>query len=142
MSYSATGVSPSGAAPGGPRLERLTLRNVYLYLVCLVTLVISVFAAVSLVRNTVALLYPDPGYYGHYAPVEAEADPHSSEEERLLQEERARDSEQRYTVLELVGSGTTLLIAGPLYLYHWRRVQSELASRAGKALAPEDPGTQ
>ena len=44
--------------------ERLTLRNVYLYLVCLVTLVISVFAAVNLVRNTVALLYPTPGTPG------------------------------------------------------------------------------
>ena len=46
--------------------DRLTLRNVYLYLVCLITLVVSLFAAVSLVRSTVGLFYPDPGYYGYY----------------------------------------------------------------------------
>lgn len=117
--------------------ERLTLRNLYLYLVCLVTLVISVFAAVSLVRSTVALLYPDPGFsFG--PPVESTE---LSEEELLRQQELARDSERRFTVLELVGSGTTLLIAGPLYLYHWRRVQSELPSRAAQGGSPGDAGT-
>ena len=122
--------------------ERLTLRNLYLYLVCLVTLVISVFAAVNLVRNTVALLYPDPGSYGYYGPEVPGEGPGLSEEERQRQEELARDSQRRYTVLELVGSGTTLLIAGPLYIYHWRRVQSEFTSRTGTRSTPEDPGTQ
>ena len=107
--------------------ERLTLRNVYLYLVCLVTLIISVFAAVSLVRGTVALLYPDPGFYGYVPPPDSGT---SGREQAYLDEQRARDSQRRYDVLEVVGAGTTLLIAGPLYVYHWRRVQSELASRA------------
>ncbi len=38
--------------------DRLTLRNAYLYLVCLITLVVSLFAAVSLVRSVVGLAYP------------------------------------------------------------------------------------
>ncbi len=121
--------------------ERLTLRNVYLYLVCLVTLVISVFAAVNLVRNTVALLYPDPGYYGYVGPEVPGEDRGMTEEEQRRQEQLARDSERRYTVLELVGSGTTLLITGPLYIYHWRRVQSELASRVGQSGVPDAAGT-
>jgi hypothetical protein len=114
--------------------DRLTLRNLYLYLVCLITLVIAVFAAVQLVRSTVALIYPDPGFYGYYG------DPGPggpSEEEILRQEELSRDSQRRQEVLSLVGAGTTLLIAGPLYLYHWRRVQSELPARG----RPEEPGT-
>ena len=111
--------------------DRLTLRNAYLYLVCLITLVVSLFAAVQLVRSVVGVLYPDPGYYGYYpAPEEA-----ISPEEIERQEELARDSQRRQEVLSLVGSGTTLLIAGPLYVYHWRRVQSELPSRA----APDAP---
>jgi len=117
--------------------DRLTLRNVYLYLVCLITLVVSIFAAVQLVRSVVALAYPDPGYYGYYGP--APVDPSGeeiSEEELQRQEEIARDSERRQEVLSLVGSGTTLLIAGPLYLYHWRRIQSELPSRT----TPDTPG--
>lgn len=114
--------------------ERLTLRNVYLYLICLVTLIISIFAAVNLVRSAVALAYPDPGWYGYEVPPGEEGE--ISEEERERQEERARDSQRRHDVLEVVGSATTLLIAGPLYVYHWRRVQSELTARPRQEPAP------
>jgi hypothetical protein len=118
--------------------DRLTLRNVYLYLVCLITLVVSIFAAVQLVRSVVGLAYPDPGYYGYYGypmPMD-ESGEQMSEEEQRRQEEIARDSQRRQEVLSVVGSGTTLLIAGPLYLYHWRRVQSELPART----TPDAPG--
>lgn len=117
-----------------PVQERLTLRNVYLYLVCLITLVISIFAAVLLVRNTVELFYPDPGYYG-YVP----KDMGISEEEQRRAEDAARDSQRRQTVLGIVGSGTTLLIAGPLYAYHWRRVQRELPLRQPQPPAGAPP---
>lgn len=110
--------------------ERLSLRSLYLYLVCLVTLIISIFAAVNLVQAAVELAYPDPGYYVEYAPEEERL----TEEERALRDQRAIDSQRRQAVLGLVGSGTTLLIAGPLYVYHWRRVQQELPSRR----RPED----
>lgn len=111
--------------------ERLTLRNMYLYLVCLITLVISVFAAVNLVRSTVELLYPDPGYYGYepYVGPAGKEEPGVSKAEQRRREEAAKDSQRRQSVLGLVGSGTTLLIAGPIYLYHWRRVQTELPVR-------------
>ena len=116
--------------------DRLTLRNAYLYLVCLIALVVSLFAAVSLVRGTVGLLYPDPGYYGYYEPAPGEG---LSEEEIERQEEMARDSQRRQEVLNLVGSATTLLIAGPLYVYHWRRVQAELPARAGADVGSGPP---
>ena len=112
--------------------DRVTVRNLYLYLVCLVTLVVSLFAAVELVRSSVGLLYPEPaGWYGYYAPPEDPDGEQLSEEERQRQEELARDSQRRQAVLDVVGAGATLLIAGPLYVYHWRRVQSE------RAAAPE-----
>jgi hypothetical protein len=118
--------------------DRLTLRNVYLYLVCLITLVVSLFATVSLVRSAVGLVYPDPGFYGYYGPVPGEGTGEEiSAAELERQEELARDSQRRQEVLGLVGSGTTLLIAGPLYLYHWRRIQSELPART----TPDTPGT-
>ena len=114
-----------------PAQDRLTLRNAYLYLVCLITLVVSLFAAVQLVRGVVAVAYPDPGAYGHYGyppPVDP-AGEEIREEELRRQEEIARESQRRNEVLGLVGSGATLLIAGPLYLYHWRRIQAELPGR-------------
>ena len=110
--------------------ERLTIRSLYLYLVCLVTLVIALFAAVELTRSTVGLVYPDPGYYGYAVPGEE-----LSEAERLRQE-IARQSQRRNDVLGLVSSATTLLIAAPTYLYHWRRVQSELPLRDPRAAGP------
>jgi hypothetical protein len=102
--------------------ERISLRELYLYLVCLVTLVISLFAAVNLVRSGVELAYPDPGAYGWHEPG-ADLD----EAERARQEQLARDSQRRYAVLGLVSAGTTLLVAAPAYVYHWRRVQEERA---------------
>jgi hypothetical protein len=118
--------------------DRLTLRNVYLYLVCLITLVVSLFAAVSLVRSAVGVFYPDPGYYSYFEPAPGSGDG-PSEEEIRRQEEAAEDSQRRQEVLGFVGSATTLLIAGPLYVYHWRRVQSELSSRTAQDVAGGPP---
>jgi hypothetical protein len=120
--------------------DRLTLRNVYLYLVCLITLVVALFATVSLVRGVVALAYPDPGYYGYY-PYESPdgSGERLSEEEIARQQKLAEDSQRRQALLDVVGSAATLLIAGPLYVYHWRRVQSELPWRSGQETASGPP---
>lgn len=115
--------------------DRLTLRNLYLYLVCLVTLIISIFAAVNLVRGAVELLYPDPGYYGF----DAGKEPGLSAEEQQRREQAARDSQRRQAVLGLVGSGTLLLIAGPVYVYHWRRVQTERPSKSPQPAEGQPP---
>lgn len=109
--------------------ERLSLRNVYLYLVCLITLVVSLFAAVQLVRSVVELLYPDPGYYYAEPAVVGKDGDGPSKAELERQRENAEDQSRRQAVLGLVSSATTLLVAGPLYVYHWRRVQQELPAR-------------
>ena len=124
--------------------DRLTLRNVYLYLVCLITLVVAIFAAVSLVRSVVALAYPDPtayGYYGYYPPDPGPDGKGASidEAERERQEQLAEDTARRQALLDVVGSATTLLIAAPVYVYHWRRVQSELPWRNGQEVAGGPP---
>jgi hypothetical protein len=111
--------------------ERLSLRNLYLYLVCLITLIITIFATVNLVRSAAELLYPDPGYYGA-EPIRVEPDGTESQlsvEDRERLEKAGRYSQRRQAVLGLIGSATTLLIAGPVYAYHWRRVQTELPPR-------------
>ncbi|MGE5827602.1 MAG: hypothetical protein ACM30G_04460, partial [Micromonosporaceae bacterium] len=79
--------------------ERFTLRNMYLYLVCLITLIIAIFAAVSLIRSTVELAYPDPGRL--YVPPVKDGIP---AEELQRQEQYAEDSQRRQAVLGLVGS--------------------------------------
>ncbi|MDP9406983.1 MAG: hypothetical protein M3P95_03595 [Actinomycetota bacterium] len=124
-------MSPARAA--GPRpaqepaADRLSLRDIYLYLVCLVTLVVSLFAAVGLVRGVVELLYPDPAAYAWVepGPTGVEVD----DAERARQEQLGRESQRRQAVIGLVGSATTLAIAGPVYVYHWRQVQTERGRR-------------
>lgn len=116
--------------------DRTTLRSAYLYLVCLVTLVMVIFAAVSAVRNTVGLLYPDPGSLA-YEPFSVPEGEGLTDEQREEREQAFQAAERRRAVLGAVGAGTMLLLAGPAYLYHWRRVQAELApARTAVADAP------
>ena len=103
--------------------DRFSLRNLYLYLVCLITLIIVIFSAVGVVRGAVELVYPDPNYFGFESIPDGEKG--LTEEEIAEREKAAADSQRRSALLGIVYSGTLLLIAGPLYVYHWRRIQEE-----------------
>jgi hypothetical protein len=115
--------------------ERFTLRNLYLYLVCLITLVISIFAAVNVVRSAVELLYPEPGYSVQMPMKE----PDMGADQQQSLERAARESQHRQAVLGLISSGALLLIAGPVYAYHWRRIQVELPSRSAPPEGSQPP---
>ncbi len=120
--------------------ERFTLRNLYLYVVCLITLVVGIFAAVSLVRNIVELAYPAADYeYGYAVPDPKGESTHETEADRDRRIEAARKAQRRDAVLGLVGSGTTLLIVAPLYAYHWRKVQREVRPREIPPAGGEPP---
>jgi hypothetical protein len=99
---------------------------------------VSLFAAVSLVRAVVSVVYPDPYSYGYYYDPAMEKEIPAEEIER--QQEIAEDGARRQAVLDVVSSATTLLIAGPLYVYHWRRVQKELPTSIGTAVPPAGAG--
>lgn len=114
--------------------ERTSLRSAYLYVVCLVTLVMAVVGAVGVVRDAVQLAYPDPGYYGLEPAYGPDGKGRLSDEERREQQERMEASQRRQAVVSLVGSAALLLVAAPTYAYHWRRVQAE--HRADRAALP------
>ena len=102
--------------------SRWSLRNIYLYLVCLITLIMVIVSVVGLVQNTVRLVYPEVGYY--YSEPMKEGDGLSAEEiekQRALDEERARQQ----AIYSLVGNAAMVLVAGPLYIYHWRKIEVE-----------------
>ncbi|GAB4273906.1 MAG: hypothetical protein Kow0056_01510 [Coriobacteriia bacterium] len=113
-----------------------SLRNMYLYVVCLVTLIMVIVATVGVVRGVAELLYPDPtAYYSEpMPPAEAGADAPDPEELARL-EESERESQRRWSILDLVGNAAMLLVAGPIYLYHWRKIESEPS-----AGTPSEPG--
>ena len=116
--------------------ERLSLRSAYLYLVCLVTLVMALVGGVQTVRSAVDLGYPGAGYYGVEPAIGPDGKP-VDEAERRRREQAAEEAQRRDAALGLVGSAALLLLAGPTYLYHWRRVQAEhSAARPAEAALP------
>ncbi len=119
--------------------NRTDLRSAYLYLICLVTLVMVIFAAVNLMRNVVELAYPDPGAYAFEPAYGPEGRETLSPEDRSMRQQAVQDSQRRQAVIGLVGAAAMLAIAGPAYLYHWRRVQQEVRTREDTGqLAPSD----
>jgi hypothetical protein len=110
--------------------DRMTPRNLYLYLVCLIMLLVGVFAAVVLVRSALGIAYPDPaldfGWYA-YTPIE--------EASGSLPDE-AVEAQRRQEIKETVAAGTALLLAGGVFALHWRRAQAE---RSLPVAAPEVP---
>jgi len=104
--------------------NRWSLRNIYLYLVCLITLIMVIVGAATAVRAVVDLVYPDPGYYME-RPLDEDGEPMYTDEEWEQQQSIQRESTLRYAVLSLVGSLSYVFIAGPIYVYHWRKIESE-----------------
>jgi len=112
--------------------SRWSLRNIYLYLVCLITLIMVIVGAATSIRSIVELAYPDPYYGGYYAePIPIEKGGTGVEltaEERAEQERLAKAQSTRQGVLSLAGNLAMVFIAGPLYIYHWRKIETELAT--------------
>ncbi len=104
--------------------DRWSLRNIYLYLVCLITLIMVIFSVVNVVRATVELVYPDPGYF-YEIPIEKGGTSELTQEQIDRQNEQQRQQSQRQAILSLVGGAALLIVAGPLYVYHWRKIEVE-----------------
>ncbi len=102
--------------------DRWSLRNIYLYLVCLITLIMVIFSIVNVVRSAVELVYPDPGYFS--VPIEKGGEG-MTQAEIDAQNESQRKQSQRQAILGLVGGVAMLVVAGPLYVYHWRKIENE-----------------
>ncbi|MFO7698840.1 MAG: hypothetical protein R6X16_17035 [Anaerolineae bacterium] len=92
-----------------------TIRNTYLYLVCLITLVIVIFSTVGTVRALVSLAYPEPVQ----VVTSLESEKGIMEADVNLQ----RQWSQRYAILDLVRNVSLLAIAAPLYVSHWRKIE-------------------
>lgn len=93
--------------------DRIDWYSLYVYAICLVTILICLFALVSLVRSLVDAAWPDAGYF----------DPYSVPKESSLSADQIKENltkqNQRQSIKSLINSITTLIISGPIYLYHW-----------------------
>jgi len=95
------------------REDRIDWYSLYIYAVCLVTLLTCLFSLVSVVRGIVDALWPDPGYFDPYSvPKDSALSPDQIKE-------NLTENNQRQALKGIINSLTTLIIAGPIYLMHW-----------------------
>jgi hypothetical protein len=87
-------------------------RSLYLYSVCLITLLIILFSTISILNGVVNLAFPDPAYIDPYASKENLPNP-----SLLAQQE---ENEQLRTLKRILTAVITIAITAPIYLYHWR----------------------
>lgn len=97
------------------RNDRVDWRSLYLYAVCLITLLVVLFSTVALINSIMNAVFPDPAYIDVYAKPE-----NAPSAELLAQQEK---SNQIRAIKSIFTSFSTVAIALPLYLYHWRWVR-------------------
>ncbi len=94
--------------------DRIGWRSFYLYAVCLITLLVVLFAVISFINSAVSMLYPDSIYS---RPDAVPMEPGVTDEIIRQQQE---DNNVRSSIRGMINSFTTIAIAAPLYFYHWR----------------------
>jgi len=110
-----------------------SIKNLYYYLVCLVTLFMFVGGAISSVNSAMQIILPDepnvPIFYTYYPDYRAEFerpvfDPPLLEEleARRAEQENMDDYYRGYSTRRLLNSMAFMIIAAPVYIYHWRRI--------------------
>ena len=95
--------------------DRIDWRSLYLYAVCLITLLVVLFSTVALINAIMNAVFPDPVYVDLYSKPE-----NSPSADLLDQQER---NNQIRAIKSIFTSFTTIAVAAPLYLYHWRQTK-------------------
>ena len=90
-------------------------RSLYLYAVCLITLLVVLFSTVALINAIMNAVFPDPAYIDVYSKPE-----NTPSAELLAQQE---ENNQIRAIKSIFTSFTTIAIAAPLYLYHRRQTK-------------------
>ena len=112
-------------------------RQIYYYLVCLITLVMIIIGTVQVVNRTTDMVLPPEPYRAPLTEFstgtpdgEQVAGPTREEREAQVRqnEERQIRESRRNAIRGLIGNITLLALAVPIYWYHWRRIRDEKAS--------------
>ena len=90
-------------------------RSLYLYAVCLITLLVVLFSTVALINAIMNAVFPDPAYIDIYAK------PENTPSAALLAQQE--ENNQIQAIKNIFSSFTTIAIAAPLYVYHWRQTK-------------------
>lgn len=101
------------------------LRNVYLYLVSFVALMMILIGLIFTVQNITDVLFPT-NYYYETVPIEkekamSEEEKKSYEESRRINEQNQRNQDKK----DVAKSIAVVVVALPTFAYHWRKIEKE-----------------
>jgi len=105
-------------------LAMLKLRNVYLYLVCFVSLMMILMGVIFTVQNITDVMFPT-NYYEMIPPEKTGG--LSVEEQKNYEENQKRYEENRNieSKKNVAKSIAVVIVALPTFAYHWRKVEKE-----------------
>lgn len=117
-----------------------SIKNLYFYLVCLVTLFLFVGGAISAINSAVQLTVTDEPniplfhvYYPEYRGAEEDPvfdpPPIDELEQRREAQEKMYEGHQSWTWRRMLNSIALMIISLPFYLYHWRQVKPDKGRR-------------
>lgn len=103
------------------------IRRIYLYLVSFATLMMMIVGTVQFLQGIVNISYPQPG--PTYSEIEMKYSPNDNVKkptpEELKERATAERAQQRYyEIRSMINNLILFLVALPVYLYHWRKIQT------------------
>lgn len=121
--------------------SRISLRNIYLYLVCLITLIIFIVSAIQTVDNTMDVILGNDYYYETFEMYKQRYVIRDDEgkvtglregktEESIRIEfkefkENQKTRQRNQDIKSLVTSIAALIISSVFWMYHWKQIQIE-----------------
>lgn len=101
------------------------LRNVYLYLVSFVALMMILGGLIFTAQNITDVIFPTNIYYDAY-PIDKEGNL-SAEEKKLYEENQKKNEENRRTDSKksVAKSIAVVIVALPTFMYHWKKIEKE-----------------
>jgi hypothetical protein len=101
------------------------LRNVYLYLVSFVSLMMIIIGVIFTVQNITDVIFPTNYYYESIA---IDKTGNLSEEDKKIYEENQKINEENSKInskKSVAKSIAVVIVALPTFVYHWRKVEKE-----------------
>lgn len=105
-------------------------RETYDYLVCFAALMLVILGLVQAAGAAIDLVFPEPVRHPMFLHLRTQVGPDGErigrdevEAEAARQEAYQRQSQRRHAIRNLATHGTLLVVAAPLFAFHWRRVR-------------------
>ena len=106
-----------------------SLRNIYLYLVCFVSIVLIIFGLISFI-NSLVDIFLDTSYYPigkteFSSPYAKDSGISNADYKAQLEKEREQQKviEKNNKIKRCINSLSIFIVALPFYIYHWRKIE-------------------